>query len=108
MDDVKLALLGSKKAAKRLTEKGVLIPCPMCGGKAKVRGERYFQPNVRRNVICMKCFTNSGWYKTEHEARLAWNTRAPILSAEEMEMLEGIKMEVEMVMKRMEVLNDAD
>jgi len=25
-----------------------------------------------------------------------------------MEMLEGIKMEVEMVMKRMEVLNDAD
>lgn len=44
----------------------------------------------------------------KYEARLAWNTRAPILSAEEMEMLEGIKMEVEMVMKRMEVLNDAD
>ena len=32
-------------------------------------------------MICTKCFTNSGWYKTEHEARLAWNTRAPILSA---------------------------
>ena len=29
-------------------------------------------------------------------------------TSEEMEMLEGIKMEVEMVMKRMEVLNDAD
>lgn len=108
MDDVKLALLGSKKAAKRLTDAGVLVPCPMCGGQARVRNERYYQPNVRRNVICMKCFTNSGWYKTEHEARLAWNTRALILSAEEMEMLEGIKMEVEMVMKRMEVLNDAD
>ena len=25
------------------------------------------------------------------DARLAWNTRAPILSAEEMEMLEGMK-----------------
>ena len=25
------------------------------------------------------------------EARLAWNTRAPILSAEEMEMLEGLE-----------------
>lgn len=25
------------------------------------------------------------------EARLAWNTRAPILSAEEMEMLEGME-----------------
>ena len=46
--------------------------------------------------------------EAQAQARLAWNTRAPILSAEEMEMLEGIKMEVEMVMKRMEVLNDAD
>ena len=27
---------------------------------------------------------------TGTRARLAWNTRAPILSAEEMEMLEGI------------------
>ena len=26
-----------------------------------------------------------------NEARLAWNTRAPILSAEEMEMLEGLE-----------------
>ena len=26
-----------------------------------------------------------------NEARLSWNTRAPILSAEEMEMLEGMK-----------------
>lgn len=78
MDDVKLALLGSKKAAKRLTEKGVLIPCPMCGGKAKVRGERYFQPNVRRNVICTKCYTNTGWYRTEADASLAWNTRAAV------------------------------
>lgn len=78
-----------REAAKRLTDAGVLLLCPMCRGKARVRSERYYQPNVRRNVICMKCFTNSGWYKTEHEARLAWNTRAAILSAEEMEMLNG-------------------
>ena len=30
MDDIKLALLGNKEAAKRLTEAGVLLPC-MCG-----------------------------------------------------------------------------
>lgn len=91
MTDEKRALLGDHEASKHLTEAGVLLPCPMCGGQARVRKERYYQPNVRRNVICMKCFTNSGWYKTEHEARLAWNTRAPILSAAEMEMLEGIE-----------------
>ena len=28
---------------------------------------------------------------TEEQARLAWNTRAPILSKREMEMLEGMK-----------------
>lgn len=27
MDDIKLALLGSKAAAKRLTDAGVLVPC---------------------------------------------------------------------------------
>ena len=85
------ALLGDHKASKRLSEAGVLLLCPMCRGKARVRSERYYQPNVRRNVICTKCFTNSGWFKTEREARLAWNTRAPILSAEEMEMLEGME-----------------
>ena len=31
-----------------------------------------------------------GQFDTVAEARLAWNTRAPILSAEEMEMLGGI------------------
>ena len=85
------ALLGDHEASKRLSEAGVLLLCPMCRGKARVRSERYYQPNVRRNVICTKCFTNSGWYRTEDEARLAWNTRAPVLTAEEMEMLEELE-----------------
>lgn len=28
---IKLALLGNKEAAKRLTEAGALVPCPKCG-----------------------------------------------------------------------------
>ena len=51
MTDEKRALLGDHEAAKRLTDAGVLLPCPMCEGQAKVRNERYYQPNVRRNVI---------------------------------------------------------
>ena len=31
MDDIKLAMLGSKEAARRLTEAGVLLACPKCG-----------------------------------------------------------------------------
>lgn len=31
MDDIKLALLGNKEAAKRLTDAGVLVPCAHLG-----------------------------------------------------------------------------
>lgn len=35
MTDEQKALLGDHEAAKRLTEQGVLLPCPFCGGDAK-------------------------------------------------------------------------
>ena len=62
MTDEQKALLGDHEAAKRLTEQGVLVPCPGCGWTGPMRD-------------------------APTKARLAWNTRAPILSAEEMEML---------------------
>ena len=88
MDDIKLAMLGSKEAAKRLTEKGVLLRCPFCGsaelGETNGTHTGYW-------VYCRRCTaTGSNAYKAE-EARLAWNTRAPILSSSEMEMLEGLE-----------------
>ena len=33
MDDIKRALLGDHEAARRLTDAGVLIPCPGCRGE---------------------------------------------------------------------------
>ena len=90
----------------------------MCGGTAGViRTRKAGVPSGDDGwCVTVKCNACGASLKrwalkkswAEDSARLAWNTRAPILSAEEMEMLEGIKMEVEMVMKRMEVLNDAD
>ena len=86
MDDIKLALLGDKAAQERMTEKGELLPCPFCGGEARVIGVGKW-----RYAVCKKC-TIEGPVKMDiDEARLAWNTRAPILSAEEMEMLEGME-----------------
>ena len=83
MDDVKLAMLGSKEAAKRLTDAGVLVSCPFCGGteinSCYVLGDFWFQ--------CKKCGCGCGFHSSEKMARKAWNTRAPILSSEEMEML---------------------
>ena len=98
--DMKRALLGDHEASKRLTDAGVLVPCPFCGGEAEVvaYGPRLLRPSRNHvySVSCNECEMMSGWdvdyggrYDTEYEAMLAWNTRAPILSAEEMKILEG-------------------
>ena len=82
--DIRLALLGDHEAAKRLTDAGVLLPC--CGA----------DPNLRRfmglKAWAVECSVNGHIHNTplcdsEYEARLAWNTRAPILSESEMEKL---------------------
>ena len=93
LDDIKRALLGDKEAAKRLTERYELLPCPCCGGQARCFGG----PSIAY-VRCKSCgleicrmdadgediISQICAVAPKYEARLAWNTRAPILSAEEM------------------------
>ncbi|QUO37939.1 hypothetical protein KFE19_16590 [Dysosmobacter sp. Marseille-Q4140] len=108
MDDCTLALLGDRAAADRITERGELLPCPCCGcgPTTKVQEVEY---GLSGTIIrCNKC--GLSLYSSSKKAELIqgavrnvpienhtiigikrWNTRAPILSAEEMEMLEGVK-----------------
>lgn len=92
MKDEKAALLGDHEAARRLTEAGALLPCPMCKGdeilvrsvsgafdSGKISTKKYTQ--------CRSCFLQTTFYNTEKETRLAWNTRAPILSESELKKL---------------------
>lgn len=90
MDDIKLALLGNKEAAKRLTDAGVIVPCPGCGGENIVDWYRH-------NEVWYQCddcdwqgpsVYSEGFADTEN-ARLAWNTRAPILSDSDLKKLCG-------------------
>ena len=90
MNDIKLALLGDHEAAKRLTDAGALIPCPRCGGPAEVYeypGEDWEQPYTAK---CKKndCFWIGKDFPTRKQAIREWNTRAPILNAEELKKLE--------------------
>ena len=96
MDDIKRALLGDHEAAERLTERYELLPC-VCGGEMSETGAlcNYAKQTITLNLKCKKCGTTvrfkEKWNKNPiYDARLAWNTRAPIMSAEEMEMLEGM------------------
>ena len=91
MTDEKRALLGDYEAAKRMTDAGVMLPCPKCGGQAEVYeypGEDWQQPYTAK---CKKndCFWIGKDFTTRKQAIREWNTRAPILSAEEIERLEA-------------------
>ena len=107
MDDIKLALLGDHEAAKRLTEKGVLLGCPWCGKTPKVTA---FDRWIVYECACGETKTYPGYIQTKEspvlasapesavkeyyhrdadiDARLAWNTRAAILSESELKKLE--------------------
>lgn len=86
MDDIKRALLGDKEAAKRMTDAGVLLPCAHCRGSGVLDSDHSMGIFW---ILCTGCGMQTEAFVTEEEARLAWNTRAPILSSEEMEMLHG-------------------
>ena len=102
MTDEQRAMLGDREAAKRLTEAGVLVPCPCCGGNARVRytgngsGPLGYISNVYMRskpgfVMCDKCELQTSRNMRACRAVRKWNTRAPILSKREMEMLEGME-----------------
>ena len=92
MDDIKLALLGDREAAKRLTEQGVLVPCK-CGGAAGIirtreagvpSGDDGWCVTVKCNV-CGESIKRWALKKSwaENSARFAWNTQAKIGGANE-------------------------
>lgn len=113
MTDVERALLGDRATQERLTEAGALVPCPFCGKAVNLRrvsSSYTTSPTVIMDSWTVECpngCIRNNVYKSEifqdekgavviknngaESARLAWNTRAPILSESEMEMLEGLE-----------------
>lgn len=97
MDDTKRALLGDREAAKRLTDAGVLLPCPMCGATIDRQAEKdtLMLNEFQLGKWCFIHFCNETcdgatiYGKTEAEVIAKWNTRAPILSGSEREMLDA-------------------
>ena len=100
--DIRLALLGNKEAAKRLTEKGVLLPCAHCGNDDDYRIVVSFKKDKKKRfgeyydvcTIYCECCTETvrqaglGKDAAAKNATLMWNTRAPILSESELKKLE--------------------
>ena len=97
MTDIQKAMLGDHEAAKRLTERYELLPCPCCGGQAKCFGGQsiaYVRCKACGLEICRMdadgedIISQICAVAPKYEARLAWNIRAPILSESELKKLE--------------------
>lgn len=111
LTDIQRAMLGDHEAAARLTNAGVLLPCPKCGKSARFEVTMHSEHGATRgwtfHIGCSACKYHTDRYELELKispsgglstvkderpnAILEWNTRAPILSAEEIERLEGNK-----------------
>ena len=79
--------MNKREAETQMTEK--LLPCPFCGGEAKItardvepQGDPWYGENVQTFVICTNCgaclfddYFHEG-FADEHEAVAAWNRRA--------------------------------
>lgn len=98
MDKIKRAMLGDKKAQRDISDKGELLPCPICNSDNIDTN----QSKQLKYVIvrCRKCgYEISAFddirYKRMQEMKEAvfkkWNTRPQILTAEELERLEGLE-----------------
>ena len=85
MDDRTLALLGDRAAQERITERGELLPCPLCSGKADCWEDT---GNRKGFVQCLDCelLIQS---TSKEAARAEWNTRAPILTPEQIKKVSG-------------------
>ena len=86
---VRRALMGDKKSQEECTEKGIMLPCPCCGGNAYDAG-RYIISIVKCNTCGLEASYSSDietdigveglHYKEtpEYKVRLKWNTRSAL------------------------------
>lgn len=68
------ALLGDKEAQKECTEKGIVLPCPFCGGELEIIGVNNSNPFT---AWCDSCGLEFGTGKDYHYYQIieACNTR---------------------------------
>lgn len=108
MDDITLALLGDREAQERVTERGELLPCPMCKSEEiSIQGDGYnvYDPETLGYVdsvddefiyvACENCgLTTEAIYLEDEEFEDAvkkvaakWNTRPQLLTHAQLALL---------------------
>lgn len=82
LDEKTLALLGDCEAQRRITKRGLLIPCPFCGEKDELSIKCVYSPLIKYEAYFIKCGIcgcQSCTSTDEETAIHAWNSRVPII-----------------------------
>lgn len=87
LDDITLAMLGDKAATERLTEKIELLPCPWCKSN-NIEIDDSFRNSNCYYGICLDCGASGPSGSNEKESIKKWNTRTPMLTSEQIKILE--------------------
>lgn len=69
-DLIRRALLGDREAQEECTRRGIVLPCPFCGGEAELK-----QLSGRWAVCCKTHCVGTKIYGNKNKALTAWNTR---------------------------------
>lgn len=100
LTDTQLALLGDRAAQERITERGELLPCH-CGAETVMvcfekRGIPFGDMGYLARIKCPDCLAELRRWALKKKwaiesAKKAWNTRAPILTPEQIKRLEEME-----------------
>lgn len=100
LTELQLAILGDHAAQERLTERGELLPCH-CGGKSYIvcyekQGVPSGDSGYVSSIKCSECGAELRRWALKKKwawesATKAWNTRAPILTPEQIKRLEDME-----------------
>mgnify|MGYP005777341315 CR=1 FL=1 len=67
------ALLGDKRAQEECTRRGILLPCPFCGGKAMIEYDDIMP--FEYSVFCEDCGVMPSVSEDKQVVISVWNTR---------------------------------
>lgn len=90
MTDIQKAMLGDKEAQERVAERGELLPCMICGGKAVLTEKRrgLWGHFVSYYVKCKRCGSKTEASYVKERVVETWNNRCTLLTPEQFKRLE--------------------
>lgn len=93
MNDIKKALLGDREAQERVTERGELLPCMICGGKAVLTEKRrgLWGHFASYYVKCKCCGSKTETSYIKERVVETWNTRPALLKPKQIKRLEEME-----------------